>query len=102
MGELFGTAFSEFLPNDHNNKNEFFKIGYNLGKWIYVVDAFDDLAEDKKANSFNPILYMQDYESLNNESSDIIDPELSIGSDTKSSKKVVKRVRKKVRKNSSR
>lgn len=68
MGELFGTAFSEFLPNDHNNKNEFFKIGYNLGKWIYVVDAFDDLAEDKKANSFNPILYMQDYESLNNES----------------------------------
>ena len=41
-------------------------------------------------------------ESLNNKSSDIIDPELSIDSDTKSSKKVVKRVRKKVRKNSSR
>lgn len=67
MGELFGTAFREFLPNNHDNKNEFFKIGYNLGKWIYVVDAFDDLQEDIKTNSFNPILHMQDYESLNNE-----------------------------------
>lgn len=67
MGELFGTAFRELLPNSHDNKDEFFKIGFDLGKWIYIVDAFDDLQEDIKRNSFNPILHMQDYEDLNNE-----------------------------------
>ena len=27
---------------------------YHLGRWIYLVDAWDDLDEDEKAGSFNP------------------------------------------------
>lgn len=27
----------------------------NLGRWIYVIDAFDDLAKDMKSGSFNPL-----------------------------------------------
>jgi hypothetical protein len=34
----------------------FRKIGYHLGKWIYLVDAIDDLGHDRKSGSYNPIL----------------------------------------------
>ena len=28
----------------------------NLGRWIYVVDAYDDMAKDRKEKSFNPFV----------------------------------------------
>ena len=28
---------------------------YHLGRWIYLVDAWDDLAEDKAAGRYNPL-----------------------------------------------
>ncbi len=31
------------------------ELGYNLGKWIYLMDALDDLKEDMEKNKFNPI-----------------------------------------------
>ena len=30
---------------------------YHLGRWIYLVDARDDLEEDQTSGSYNPILY---------------------------------------------
>ncbi|MBO5374391.1 MAG: hypothetical protein J6A54_02955 [Clostridia bacterium] len=32
------------------------KIGYHLGKWIYIIDALDDISDDAKTGSFNPII----------------------------------------------
>lgn len=29
---------------------------YHLGRWIYLLDAWDDLEEDRKSGSYNPIL----------------------------------------------
>ena len=29
---------------------------YHLGRWVYLVDAADDLAEDFAAGSYNPLL----------------------------------------------
>lgn len=29
-------------------------MGYNIGRWIYLLDAFDDLKDDIKHNSYNP------------------------------------------------
>ncbi len=37
-------------------------IGYNLGKWIYLLDAFDDMEDDAKKNSYNPFLCTGDFE----------------------------------------
>jgi hypothetical protein len=31
------------------------RVGYNLGKWIYLIDAADDYAKDKKSGAFNPL-----------------------------------------------
>jgi len=29
---------------------------YHVGRWIYLIDALDDLEEDRKSGSYNPIL----------------------------------------------
>lgn len=31
-------------------------FGYNLGRWIYIIDAFNDIDDDKKSGSYNPLL----------------------------------------------
>ncbi|MGN1457584.1 MAG: DUF5685 family protein [Acutalibacteraceae bacterium] len=64
MGELFGTVFSEFVSvsNGEYSKDVLYSLGFSIGKWIYIIDAFDDLKDDKKKNNFNPIFYMQDYD----------------------------------------
>ncbi|MDR0696083.1 MAG: DUF5685 family protein [Christensenellaceae bacterium] len=36
---------------DENLEN----LSYNLGKWIYVIDAYDDLLDDLESNKFNPL-----------------------------------------------
>jgi hypothetical protein len=31
-------------------------MGRNLGKWIYLIDAYDDIEEDVKKDSYNPLI----------------------------------------------
>ena len=33
-----------------------YRMGFFLGKFIYIMDAFDDLEKDRKKGSFNPLL----------------------------------------------
>ena len=28
--------------------------GYNLGRWIYLIDAYDDAEKDAKSGNYNP------------------------------------------------
>lgn len=37
-----------------NNLEELSHLSYNVGKWIYLIDALDDFEEDVKENKFNP------------------------------------------------
>lgn len=37
-------------------------MGYNIGRWIYILDAWDDLADDVKSGSYNPILVQYRYD----------------------------------------
>lgn len=41
-----------------------FQLGYSLGKWIYLIDALDDLEEDINKGKFNPINYLFNKENL--------------------------------------
>lgn len=40
----------------------FRRVGYHLGKWIYLIDAYDDIEENLKKNSFNPLLIQFEYD----------------------------------------
>ena len=46
--ELVGDKYDDFL-------NE---LSYNLGKWIYLIDALDDFDKDKKKKSYNVFVNM--------------------------------------------
>lgn len=37
-------------------KQIYSQLGYHLGRWIYLIDAADDLQDDMKSSSFNPFL----------------------------------------------
>lgn len=39
------------------------KVLYNIGKWIYLVDAIDDIQEDFEKKRFNPFLINYQFES---------------------------------------
>lgn len=50
------------LHNDSIELREtLYTLGYNLGKWIYIIDALDDLPKDLEKNKFNAF-----YSSMNN------------------------------------
>lgn len=38
-------------------------IGYNLGKWIYIIDAYDDMEKDIRSGSYNPLLLQYEYKN---------------------------------------
>lgn len=50
------TAFIiSYYYKDENFYDELYNLGYNLGRWIYIIDAFDDLKEDMEKHKFNAI-----------------------------------------------
>lgn len=53
----FGNLMGELMvyKNDHWEKN-LRKIGFFLGKYIYILDAYLDIEEDKKNKTYNPLL----------------------------------------------
>ncbi|MBU5454939.1 DUF5685 family protein [Caproiciproducens sp. MSJ-32] len=44
-------------------RNNLYNLGYTLGKWIYLIDAVDDLKEDIENKKFNPIIFLFNQDS---------------------------------------
>lgn len=62
------TAFIvSYYYKDENFYNELYDLGYNLGRWIYIIDAFDDLKEDMEKHKFNAINKAFNVENLSYE-----------------------------------
>ncbi len=34
-------------------------MGYHMGKFIYIIDAYDDIKKDEKRGSYNPLLFLK-------------------------------------------
>lgn len=43
------------LIDDMEKTNALGEIGYSIGKWIYLIDAVDDLEKDIEKNRYNPL-----------------------------------------------
>lgn len=54
FAELTAHIITAYIKNQ-DKESHLYKLGYNLGKWIYIIDALDDLEEDMKKNKFNAI-----------------------------------------------
>lgn len=78
--EIFGQLLSEIAAfGTSGNAERILKnIGFNLGKWVYIVDAADDCEKDKEKGRFNPFLRMYDGELPDAEQREIISDMLKV------------------------
>ena len=51
------SLFFEKLAQEEMQKENLKRLGYVLGRWIYILDAADDIEKDLKRGSFNPLTY---------------------------------------------
>lgn len=54
FADLTGFILSSY-PGITGNEKSLYWLGYNLGKWIYIIDAYDDLEKDMLKGKFNAI-----------------------------------------------
>ena len=60
---MLGKLFEEgYCGSDKSVPRVLNWIGYNIGKWIYIIDAFDDIEKDIKSGSYNPLLRQYKYD----------------------------------------
>ncbi len=59
LGKIFSLGF------DGEQKNALYSLGYMVGRYVYILDAADDLEDDLKNGSFNP--FAQEYAGIKNE-----------------------------------
>lgn len=54
FGEVLGECF--VYKNDYW-KDALYNLGYALGEFIYIMDAYDDLDRDERKKEYNPLSY---------------------------------------------
>lgn len=59
LGKIFSLGF------DGERKNSLYTLGYMVGRYVYILDAADDLEDDLKNGSFNP--FKAEYNEIKNE-----------------------------------
>ncbi|MCD8380392.1 MAG: DUF5685 family protein [Lachnospiraceae bacterium] len=56
MAGLFGSVMAEIVAMKDDEWEETLRcLGYYLGKFIYLLDAYEDIEEDIKKNNYNPL-----------------------------------------------
>ncbi len=71
---IFGEMLSDICAYGLEGKEERIAraLGRCVGKWIYIIDALDDLPEDKKKQRYNPFLLLYGGVSPSREQLDLI------------------------------
>ena len=63
FAKLVGNIFM-LSPINEKDKKAMYWLGYNLGRWIYLLDAASDLEKDIKNGSYNPFNTGEGYEKI--------------------------------------
>ena len=66
----FGNIMAELMavyPDEW--ERELRNIGFYLGKFIYILDAYDDMEKDEKSGSYNPLLIRNEWKKQRKEDS---------------------------------
>lgn len=66
MAELFDYRQDRWSP-------ELRSIGFHLGKFIYLLDAYDDLKKDKRKGSYNPLKHLSEQPTYEEEMREIFE-----------------------------
>ena len=57
MEVIFREGARMLYPSSLDLHESFGRIGYHMGKWIYLIDAVDDIEENIESGAYNPLLY---------------------------------------------
>ncbi|MBQ7953247.1 MAG: hypothetical protein IJ332_00685 [Clostridia bacterium] len=57
VADCFGKLLEVIFDKDGNNKAIAW-LGYHIGRFIYIVDAYKDIEKDLKTKSYNPFIEM--------------------------------------------
>ena len=60
FGELLGEVFAAGHEDGQSVSKCLYSLGRYVGRWIYVIDALDDIESDRKSGSYNPFLVSGD------------------------------------------
>lgn len=70
---LTGTLMREiFTYRDDHWKKDLGDVGFYMGKYIYLRDAYDDVEEDRKNGNYNPFLPMSEQEDFDEKAKEIL------------------------------
>jgi len=70
---LTGTLMKEiFLYRKDHWSKDLGEVGFYLGKYIYLRDAFEDVAADRESGNYNPFLRMADRENFDETAKEIL------------------------------
>lgn len=74
FGRVFGniTAMKEDEWHD-----ELYELGFYLGKFIYIMDAYDDVERDIKKHTFNPLMNYKDKDDFEDKSYELLEMMIS-------------------------
>jgi hypothetical protein len=64
VGKILELYPHVIIDDNEHTRRTLYEFGYSLGKWIYLIDALDDLKEDMEHNKFNPINHLFNKEHL--------------------------------------
>lgn len=53
---LMMACIASDLHDQTNDKSKAERFGYNVGKWLYLIDALDDIEKDMLSGSYNPFI----------------------------------------------
>jgi hypothetical protein len=53
FAKILEILFTPSFVEDENQKRILAWLGYNIGRWIYIIDAYNDLEKDVKNGSYN-------------------------------------------------
>ena len=54
--QMLAQTFALLAPNEESLTRILQSFGYFLGKWVYMIDAADDMEKDIRENAFNPFV----------------------------------------------
>lgn len=64
LGKVVKLYPYELKDDSSDLRNILYNLGYALGKWIYLIDALDDLEKDMEKDKFNPINFLYNTKNL--------------------------------------
>jgi hypothetical protein len=63
FGLVLSSVFKGYQEGEESEKRILSHMGYMLGRFIYILDAYEDREKDKKKKCFNPFLLNKDNEN---------------------------------------